>query len=146
MSYTDVIICIEPDLFLETWPPIYRGQERTVRDRLRVSQVDHHVYSRYTPCLIDFTFEFIWRPIPPILSPSSRTFVELTLVNRCHCHQTSVLLPNLLSILVLPETIFYYRRSPLIGYLFTKTIWYVFLAIFFVVFLCEPLLLFVSWQ
>jgi hypothetical protein len=30
--------------------------------------------------LTDFTFEFIQRPIPPILSPSSRTFVELTLV------------------------------------------------------------------
>jgi hypothetical protein len=77
MSYTDIVICIEPDRFLETWPPIYRGQERTVRDRLRVSQVDHHVYSRYTPYLTDFTFEFIRRPIPPIISPSSRTFVEL---------------------------------------------------------------------
>jgi hypothetical protein len=51
---------------------------------LRVSQVDHHVYFRYTPCFTDFTFEFIRRPIPPILSPSSRTFVELTLVtHRC---------------------------------------------------------------
>jgi hypothetical protein len=30
-----------------------------------------------------FTFEFIRRPIPPILSPSSRTFVELTHVNWC---------------------------------------------------------------
>jgi hypothetical protein len=39
--------------FLETWPPIYRGQGRPVRDRLRVSQVDHHVYSRYMPCLTD---------------------------------------------------------------------------------------------
>jgi hypothetical protein len=28
-----------------------------------------------------FTFEFIRRPVSPILSPSSRTFVELTLVN-----------------------------------------------------------------
>jgi hypothetical protein len=80
MSYIDVVICIEPDRFLETWPPIYRGQERPIRDRLRVSQVDHHVYSRYTACLTDFTFEFIRRPIPPILSLSSRTFVELTLV------------------------------------------------------------------
>jgi hypothetical protein len=33
------------------------------------------------PCLTDFIFKFIRRPIPPILSPSSRTFVELTLVN-----------------------------------------------------------------
>jgi hypothetical protein len=29
---------------LETWPPIYRGQERTERDRLKASQVDTHVY------------------------------------------------------------------------------------------------------
>jgi hypothetical protein len=81
MSYTDIVICIELDQIFETWPPIYRGQERTVRDRLRGSQVDHHVYSRYMPCLTNFTFEFIRRPIPPILSPSSRTFVELTLVS-----------------------------------------------------------------
>jgi hypothetical protein len=80
MSYTDVVICTEPDRFLETWPPIYRGRERTVKDILRVSQVNLHVYSRYTSCLTDFTFEFIRHPIPPILSPSSRTFVELTLV------------------------------------------------------------------
>jgi hypothetical protein len=87
MSYINIIICIKPDRFLETWPPIYRGQERPVRDRLRVSQVDHHVYSRYTSCLTDLTLEFIRRPIPPILSPSSRTFVELTLVT----HSASVL-------------------------------------------------------
>jgi hypothetical protein len=29
-----------------------------------------------------FTFEFIRRPLSPILSPSSRTFAELTLVSR----------------------------------------------------------------
>jgi hypothetical protein len=89
MSYTDVVIYIEPDRFLETWPPIYRGQERTVRDRLRISQVDHHVYSRYTPCSTDFTFEFIRRPIPPILNPSFRTFVELTLVRSFHLFEGS---------------------------------------------------------
>jgi hypothetical protein len=33
MSYTDIVICIGPDRFLETWPPIYRGYERPVRDR-----------------------------------------------------------------------------------------------------------------
>jgi hypothetical protein len=59
MLYTDVVICIGPLQFLETWPPIYRGQERPVRDRLKVRKVDHHVYSRFTPCLTDFTFEFI---------------------------------------------------------------------------------------
>jgi hypothetical protein len=86
MSYTDIVICIGPNRFLETWPPIYRGQKRLVRDRLKVSKVDHHVYSRYTPCLTDFTSEFIRRPIPPIISPSSRTFVKLTLVRWCHPH------------------------------------------------------------
>jgi hypothetical protein len=53
-----------------------------VRDKLEASQVHHHVYFRYTPCLTDFTFDFIRRPTLPILSPSSRTFVELTLVSR----------------------------------------------------------------
>jgi hypothetical protein len=38
------------------------------------------VYFRYAPISTNFTFEFIRRPISPILSPSSRTFVELTLV------------------------------------------------------------------
>jgi hypothetical protein len=81
MLYTDIVICIGPLPFLETWPPIYRGQERTVRDRLKASQVHHRVYFRYTPCLTDFTFEFIRRPTPLILSPSSRIFVDLTLIN-----------------------------------------------------------------
>jgi hypothetical protein len=39
MSYIDIIICIGSLLILETWPPIYRGQERTVKDRLKASQV-----------------------------------------------------------------------------------------------------------
>jgi hypothetical protein len=38
MSYTDIVICIGPLPYLETWPPIYMGYERTVRDRLRASQ------------------------------------------------------------------------------------------------------------
>jgi hypothetical protein len=80
MSYVDIVICIGSLPILETWPPIYRGQDRTVRDRLKVSQSSPYVYFRYTPCLTDFTSEFIRRPISPILSPSSRTFVELTLV------------------------------------------------------------------
>jgi hypothetical protein len=45
---------------------------------LKASQV----YFRHTPISTNFTFEFIRRPISPILSPSSRTFVELTLVTR----------------------------------------------------------------
>jgi hypothetical protein len=44
MSDIDIVIYIGADRLVETWPPIYRGQERPVRDRLRVSQVDHHVY------------------------------------------------------------------------------------------------------
>jgi hypothetical protein len=80
MLYADIVICVGPLTILETWPPIYRGQERTERGRLRVSQSSPHVYFQYTPCLTDFTFEFIRRPTSPILSPSSRTFVELTLV------------------------------------------------------------------
>jgi hypothetical protein len=49
-----------------------------VEGRLKASQVEHpsllsiHTYST------NFTFEFIRRPISPILSPSSRTFIELT--------------------------------------------------------------------
>jgi hypothetical protein len=78
MSYVDIVIYVRSLPILETWPPIYRGQERTVRDRLKASQVYTHIYFRYTPCLTDFTFEFIQRPISPILSPSSRIFVELT--------------------------------------------------------------------
>jgi hypothetical protein len=82
MLYVDIVICIGSLPIFETWPPIYRGQERTVRDRLKASQVYTQVYFWYTPFLTDFTFEFIRRPISPILSPSSRTFVELTLVSR----------------------------------------------------------------
>jgi hypothetical protein len=81
MSYVDIVICVGSLPILETWTPIYRGQERTVRDKLKASQVYTHVYFRHTPCLTDFTFEFIRRPVSPILSPSSRTFVELALVN-----------------------------------------------------------------
>jgi hypothetical protein len=81
MSYVDIVICIGSLPVLETWPPIYRGQERMVRDILKVSQSSPYVYFRYTPCLTNFTFDFIRRPISSILSPSSRTFIELTLVN-----------------------------------------------------------------
>jgi hypothetical protein len=63
-----------------------------VWDRLKASQVNHHIYFQYTPCLTDFTFEFIRRPTPPILSPSSRIFVELTLVNWCPIPFVSVIL------------------------------------------------------
>jgi hypothetical protein len=84
MSYIDIVICIGPLPYLETWPPIYRGQERTVRDKLRVSPSSSHVFFRHAPRLTEFTFEFIRRPIPPILIPSYWTFVELTLVIGLH--------------------------------------------------------------
>jgi hypothetical protein len=83
MSYVDIVIRVGPLPILGTWPPIYRDQERTVRDRLKASQVYSYVYFRYTPYLTDLTFEFIRRPTSPILSPSYWTFVELTLVSGC---------------------------------------------------------------
>jgi hypothetical protein len=30
LPYVDIVICIVPYPILETWPPIYRGQEGTV--------------------------------------------------------------------------------------------------------------------
>jgi hypothetical protein len=30
LPYVDIVICIGPYPILETWPPIYRGQEGTV--------------------------------------------------------------------------------------------------------------------
>jgi hypothetical protein len=57
ISYMDIVFCIEPDKgILETWPPIYRGQERLARGILRLSQLsttlilDTHQTS---PCLTD---------------------------------------------------------------------------------------------
>jgi hypothetical protein len=35
------VICTEPEPILETWPPIYRGQEGTVQGRLKASQVEY---------------------------------------------------------------------------------------------------------
>jgi hypothetical protein len=78
MSYIDIVICIGPDRFLETWPPIYRGQERPVRDRLRLSQVDHHVYSQHTPCLTDLYL----RVHPTPYSPDPKSFIlDISRVN-----------------------------------------------------------------
>jgi hypothetical protein len=41
LLYVDIVICIVPYPILETWPPIYRGQEGTVEARLKASQVEH---------------------------------------------------------------------------------------------------------
>jgi hypothetical protein len=76
MSYVDIVICVGSHPILKTWRSIYRGQEGTVWDRLKASQVLHPRLLSYPPCLTEFTFEFIRRSISPILSPSSRTFVE----------------------------------------------------------------------
>jgi hypothetical protein len=61
----DTIICIEPDRILETWPPIYRGQERPARDWLRLSQVQYHAYSWYTPYLSDLYLRIHLMPSSP---------------------------------------------------------------------------------
>jgi hypothetical protein len=81
ISYTNIVICIGPNRFLETWPPIYRGQERPVRDRLRVRQVDHYVYSRYTSYLIDPYL----RVHPTPYSPDPKSFIlDICRVNSRH--------------------------------------------------------------
>jgi hypothetical protein len=59
-----------------------------------------HVYFRYTPCLTNFTFEFIRRPISPILSPSSRTFAKLTLITRGFIRAHSISMRPLIFLLV----------------------------------------------
>jgi hypothetical protein len=41
LPYIDVVICIGPYPILETWPPIYRGEEGTMWARLKASQVEH---------------------------------------------------------------------------------------------------------
>jgi hypothetical protein len=45
ISYTNIVMHIEPDRILETWPPIYRGQERPDRERLRLSQLIPSLFS-----------------------------------------------------------------------------------------------------
>jgi hypothetical protein len=80
MSYANIVICIGPDRFLETWPPIYRGQERPARDRLRVSQVHRYVYSWYTPCLTDLYLRV--HPMP--YSPNPKSFIlDICRINPC---------------------------------------------------------------
>jgi hypothetical protein len=43
-----IVICIKPDRICETWPPIYRGQERPARDRLRLSELFTSLFSTHT--------------------------------------------------------------------------------------------------
>jgi hypothetical protein len=62
MSYADIVICVGPLPILETWPPIYRGQERTVRDGLRVSQSS-------PPRLLSIHTLFTWSYLRVHLTP-----------------------------------------------------------------------------
>jgi hypothetical protein len=41
ISYTDIVIYIEPGRILETWPPIYRGQKRPARDITEIEPIDY---------------------------------------------------------------------------------------------------------
>jgi hypothetical protein len=111
MSYIDIVKCIRPDRFLETRPPIYRGQERLVRDRLRVSQVDHHVYSRYTPCLTDLYLRV--HPMP--YSPDPKSFIlDICRVNSHQFLNGFILLSDELAFNYLPD--FYYILTSLLNH------------------------------
>jgi hypothetical protein len=71
-SYTDIVICIEPDRILETWPPIYRGQERPARDRLRLSQLSTTFIlntHETLPCLTNLYLRV--HPMPSAPDPKS---------------------------------------------------------------------------
>jgi hypothetical protein len=72
--YTNIVICIEPDRILETWPPIYRGQERLARDRLRLSQSSTTLIlntHQISPCLTDLYL----RVHPAPSSPDPKSFI-----------------------------------------------------------------------
>jgi hypothetical protein len=66
MSYTDIVIRTRPLPILETWPPIYRGQERTERDILKASQALYHVYFQYTDIIICIEPDRFLETWPPI--------------------------------------------------------------------------------
>jgi hypothetical protein len=65
-----------------------------VWDILKASQVLHPRLLSWPPCLTEFTFEFIRRPVSPIISPSSRTFVEFNPRHQAMCF--SIGLPSFL--------------------------------------------------
>jgi hypothetical protein len=69
-----IVICIEPDRFFETWPPIYRGQKRLARDRLRLSQLATSLFSTRTKfCLVCLNLYLRVHPTPS--SPDSKSFI-----------------------------------------------------------------------
>jgi hypothetical protein len=75
ISYTNIVICIEPDQILETWPPIYRGQERPARDKLRLSQLSTSLFSTHTKfCL--FCLNLYLRVHPTPSSPDRKSFIQ----------------------------------------------------------------------
>jgi hypothetical protein len=99
ISYADIVILVEPDRILETWPPIYRGQERPTRDRLRLSQLIARLFSPHITfrlvCLI-FNLRVHLKPSSPYPKSLSKTFAELTIVNilsSMHIFQLLVLYP-----------------------------------------------------
>jgi hypothetical protein len=72
ISYIDNVIYIEPDPILETWPPIYRGQERPARDRLILSQLRTTLIlntHETLPCLTDLYLRV--HPTPSSPDPKS---------------------------------------------------------------------------
>jgi hypothetical protein len=71
-SYTDIVICIELDQFLGTWPPIQRGQERPARDRLRLSQLSTTlILDTKKPHLVLSDLYLRVHPTPSFLDPKS---------------------------------------------------------------------------
>jgi hypothetical protein len=53
-SYFDIVICIEPDRILETWPPIYRGAGEAGQGQIEIEPIEYHAYSQHTSNLALF--------------------------------------------------------------------------------------------
>jgi hypothetical protein len=49
--YTNIVICIEPDRILETWPPIYRGPGEADQGQIEIEPIEYHAYSQHIPNL-----------------------------------------------------------------------------------------------
>jgi hypothetical protein len=69
-----IVICIESDRIFKTWPPIYRGQKRPVRDRLRLSQLSTSLFSTRTKFRLVCLNLYLWvHPTPS--SPDHKSFI-----------------------------------------------------------------------
>jgi hypothetical protein len=108
-----IVICIEPDRFFETWPPIYRGQERPARDKLRLSELFTSLFSTCTKFRI-VRLNFYLRVYPTLSSPNSKSFIkDISRAKPLHLGSTKggnlasegthALLPLTLSILLHPK-------------------------------------------